>query len=345
MTEREAGGAGDGDGPGTAIGRCYRHPDRETGVRCARCDRPICPQCMVPASVGFHCPDCVTEGRRTTRPARTIYGGRVSRGGVDATRVLVGINLVVFVITAAAGAGVASGSSRSTVYDNFALIPPAVASGEWYRLVSSMFLHFGILHVGFNMWALYVIGSPLEAMLGRLRFLTLYFLAGIGGSLLSFAYGPVSETAAGASGAIFGLFGGLYVLQRRRGLATGGIVGLIVINLIFSFTFANIDWRGHVGGLVVGSLVAAIFAWAPAGGRRDVVQVAGCVAVSLALVAFGFAGAARVRSECRISTNPVDVAACAHAHLPTVGLSLPRTPFGHAVPSDDVGAISRRNYA
>lgn len=278
---------------------CYRHPERETGVRCARCERPICPQCMVPASVGFQCPECVSEGRRTVRPARTMYGGRINRGGLDATRVLIGVNVAMFVITVASGANVLTGQGNSQMYDRFALIPPAVAHGQWWRLVSSMFLHFGVPHILFNMWALYVIGTPLEAMLGRVRFLALYFLAGFGGGLLSFTFGSVTETAAGASGAIFGLFGAFYVLLRRRGLETGGIVGLIVINLIFSFTFSNIDWRGHVGGLVVGGVVAAVLAWAPTGPSRDRIQAVGCVVVAVALAAAGFAGAAHVRTQCR----------------------------------------------
>jgi membrane associated rhomboid family serine protease len=280
-----------------AIETCYRHPGRETGVRCARCDRPICPECMVPASVGFQCPECVAEGRRTVRQARTMYGGQVRRRA-DITLALIGINVVIFVLTAAAGAGVASGSGRSSIYDNFALVPYQVAGGDWYRLVSSMFLHYGILHIGFNMWALYVIGQPLEMMLGRLRFATLYFLSGIGGSVMSFALGPLGQQAAGASGAIFGLFGAFFVILRRRNLETGGILGLIVSNLILSFTFANIDWRGHVGGLITGSIVGAVFAYAPSGPSRDRLQALGCAAVAVVLAAAALVGRAHVRQEC-----------------------------------------------
>src|SRR5947209_10821509 len=276
---------------------CYRHPDRETGVRCSRCDRPICPACMVPASVGFQCPECVAEGRRTVRPARTMYGGRV-RGRADVTLTLIAVNVVVFVLTAASGAGVASGSGQSSIYDKFALVPALVAHGDWYRLVSAMFLHYGFLHIGFNMWALYVIGTPLEGMLGRSRFAALYFLSGIGGSILSFSTGQILTPAAGASGAIFGLFGAFFVVLRRRNLETGGILGLIVINLVLSFTFANIDWRGHVGGLIAGAALGAVFAYAPAGPSRDRVQAAGCVVVAVVLAAAGVLGAAHVRTEC-----------------------------------------------
>jgi len=310
-------GSGTGSETQDALATCYRHPNRETGVRCSRCERPICPECMVPASVGFQCPECVAEGKRTVRQARTMYGGQV-RQRADVTLTLIGINVVIFVLTAASGAGVASGSGRSTIYDNFALIPVQVASGEWYRLVSSMFLHYGILHIGFNMWALYVIGSPLEMMLGRMRFASLYFLSGIGGSIMSFALGPIGQAAAGASGAIFGLFGAFFVILRRRNLETGGILGLIVINLVLSFTFANIDWRGHIGGLITGSIVGAVFAYAPTGPSRDRIQAAGCAAVAVVLAATGIVGASHIRSECRNTQDFVTQQVCAHAGL-TVG--------------------------
>jgi membrane associated rhomboid family serine protease len=254
---------------------------------------------MTPAAVGFHCPECVNEGRRSIRPTRTVYGGKVRRTGIDATRVLIAINVVVFLLTVLSGANVLSGTGTSKVYDDFALVPALVAHGESYRLVSAMFLHFGIWHIALNMAALYVIGTPLEMLLGRLRFVALYFLAGLGGSLLSFAAGSPTEIAAGASGAIFGLFGALYVLTRRRGLETGGIAGIIVINLIFSFTFSNIDWRGHVGGLIVGTIVAAVFAYSPSTPpRREQVQALGCLAVAVVLAALGLAVAPHVHSQC-----------------------------------------------
>lgn len=275
---------------------------------------------MTAASVGFQCPECVAEGQRSVRPVRTVYGGSVPRGGIDATRVLIGINVAVFIITALSGASLVSGTGTSSVYDRFALRPPQVASGEWYRLFTSMFMHFGLLHIAFNMWALYVIGTPLERLLGRLRYVTLYLLSGLGGSLLSFAFGPVDEFAAGASGAIFGLFGAFYVINRQRGLETGPIVGLIAINLVFSFTFSGIDWRGHVGGLIVGSAVAAIYAFAPSGPNRNRIQAAGCSAVAVVLVLAGFGGAHQVKSECSTSTSARVVASCLSAGL--------TTPFG-----------------
>jgi membrane associated rhomboid family serine protease len=228
---------------------------------------------------------------------------------VDATRVLVAVNIAVFLATVASGADVLTGRGHSPLYDRFALVPPAVAGGEWWRLLSSMFLHFGIWHIGFNMWALLVIGSPLEQLLGRVRYLALYLLSGIGGGILSFATGPLFEYAAGASGAIFGLFGAFYVVNRRRGLETGPIVFLIAINLVFSFTFASIDWRGHVGGLVTGAAVAFVLAAAPSGPRRDRVQAAGCVAVAVVLAAAGLVGARHVDAKC---SGPAVQPVCAH---------------------------------
>jgi membrane associated rhomboid family serine protease len=305
---------------GGALSHCYRHPDRETGVRCTRCDRPICPQCMVPASVGFQCPECVAEGQKSVRPARTMYGGKVNRGGVDVTRVLIGINIAVFLITTISGAGVVSGRGQSSIYDRFALIPPAVADGDWHRLVTSMFLHYGLFHIAFNMWALYVIGSPLEQWLGRLRYLTLYFLSGIGGSVLSFATGSIAAQSAGASGAIFGLFGAFFIISRKRGLETGGIVGLIAINLVLSFTFNNIDWRGHVGGLIVGTAVGAVFAWSPTGPQRNRMQLLGCSAIAAVLVVASFLGARHNDNQwgdlVHAGLASSDTAYCAHYDPP-----------------------------
>jgi membrane associated rhomboid family serine protease len=258
---------------------------------------------MTPASVGFQCPECVREGSKSVRAARTVYGGKVRPGSApgDVTKVLIGINVVVFIITASSGANILSGSTgNSTIYARFALIPVAVAHGQWYRLITAAFLHYGILHIGFNMYALYLIGPQLEAVLGRLRFVALYVLAGIGGSVLSVALGPAFEQAAGASGAIFGLFGALYIVARHLKLQTNGIVITIAANLVFTFAVPNIDWRGHVGGLVVGSVIALIFARAPTGPMRARVQAVGVGVVAVLLVVGGILAAHHVKSECPV---------------------------------------------
>jgi membrane associated rhomboid family serine protease len=290
-----------GDEAATGVAEhCYRHPSVETGVHCVRCDRPICPQCMIPASVGFQCPECVSEGSKAVRQARTVYGGVVRPGQMGrVTQVLIGINLVVFVMTVASGANFFNGHpGSSTVYNRFALVPAEIAHGQWYRLITAAFLHYGILHIFFNMYALLIVGPQLEHALGRIRYVALYVLAGIGGGVLSLAVGPVNEQAAGASGAIFGLFGALYIVARHQNLQTNAIAGTIAINLVITFTISNIDWRGHVGGLVVGAAVAAIYAYAPRGPSRTQLQVAGVVAAAVVVAAVGLIGANHVKNEC-----------------------------------------------
>jgi membrane associated rhomboid family serine protease len=260
---------------------------------------------MTAASVGFHCPECLAEGRKTTRVARTVYGGRVRSfsGRVGpVTGALIGINVVMFIVTSAGGGlSLFGNGGSSSLFLRLALNPAAVGHGEWYRMVTAMFLHFNLLHIASNMYALYLIGPSLEAALGRSRFLALYFLAGVGGSALSVAFGPMSETAAGASGAIFGLFAAFYVVARHQRLQTGGIAGTIVINLVFSLTFRGvIDWRGHVGGLIAGGLVMVVFAYAPRGRRRNLLQAAGVAATAVLVVGVGLVGVHRAHKDCPV---------------------------------------------
>lgn len=298
--------------------RCYRHPNQVTGVRCTRCDRPICPACMTPASVGFQCPECVSEGNRTVRQSRTIYGGRVRVGERrvgPVTMTLIVVNVVLFVATSAGGLNIASGGGTSSLFVKLALIPPAVGHGEYYRLVTAMFLHFNVLHIGFNMYALYLIGPPLEAVLGRMRYLVLYFLAGIGGSILTLIGAPLATEAAGASGAIFGLFAAFYIVSRRQGWQTNGIVITIGINLALSFSFrGEIDWRGHVGGLIVGAAVMAVYAYAPQGPQRFRVQALGIGVIAVILAGSAVAGVHHVNTGCAAAeqTNSFTGAFCAH---------------------------------
>jgi membrane associated rhomboid family serine protease len=220
------------------------------------------------------------------------------------TRILIGINVLVFIITASSGANVLTGSSgNSTIYDRFALVPIEVAHGQWYRLITAAFLHYGIFHIGFNMYALYLVGPQLELVMGRLRFVTLYLLAGIGGSLLSMALGPLAEQAAGASGAIFGLFGALYIVARHLNLQTNGIAITIVANLVFTFAIPNIDWRAHVGGLITGSVIALIISRAPRGPHRARIQAVGIGVVAVLLAAGGFIGAHHTYDKCPILTT------------------------------------------
>jgi membrane associated rhomboid family serine protease len=248
---------------------CYRHPDRETGVRCTRCERPICPDCMVSASVGFQCPDCVRSGSGTghapdaSRP-RTIAGGTIAADPRLLTKILIGINVAVFLAVRA----------DTSVGNELALLgawPPApfnpvqgVAGGEWYRLVTSMFTHEAIWHIAFNMLSLWWLGGPLEAALGRARYLTLYFVSGLAGSALAYLLTAPATFTLGASGAIFGLFGATAVLMRRLNYDMRPIIALLVINLIFTFSPGfSISWQAHIGGLVAGVITGYAMVHAP----------------------------------------------------------------------------------
>jgi membrane associated rhomboid family serine protease len=280
---------------------------------------------MTAASVGFQCPECVKEGNASVRQARTIYGGRV-RGGAGSdivTRTLIGINVAVFIATTVNGNNFFSGSGNSKLFEHLALIPPAVAHGEWWRLFTAAFLHFGLLHIAFNMYALFLFGPILERDLGRLRFITLYLLAGVGGSLLSVGLGPLDETAAGASGAIFGLMGALYVVFRHRNIDTNSVAITIGANLVFTFAISNIDWRGHVGGLITGAVLAYGLTHVPQGPTRARMQAGGVAVVCVVLAAGGLLAVHRVDSGCKkavsdaltahvVGNNLQDAAYCAH---------------------------------
>jgi len=256
---------------------CYRHSNRPTYVSCSRCGRPICPDCMTAAAVGQQCPECVNEGKRSVRQARTHFGGRISKGSL-VTYTLIAVNIVMFVLQ----------HTSVQMQQDLVLWPPAVADGQYYRLASSAFLHYGLAHIVFNMWALWAVGPQLEQWLGRLRFGVLYGLSGLGGSVLVYLLSPLNSATAGASGAIFGLFGATFVLFRRLQLDVRGIVGLIVINLVITFVLPAvssqaISWQGHVGGLVTGTVVAAVFAYVPA--RQRLLALISVTAVLLVLFA------------------------------------------------------------
>ncbi|WP_042375381.1 rhomboid family intramembrane serine protease [Streptacidiphilus neutrinimicus] len=261
---------------------CYRHPGRETGVRCSRCERPVCPECRVEAAVGFQCLECV-HGARTqpVRRARTDYGGPARADGALVTRLLIGANLAVWLLAFVAG-------------DNFfyrlVMQGDAVVTGDqWYRMISSVFLHepssFGILHIAMNMWSLWILGPYVESAFGRLRYLVLYLLSGIGGSALLMLTNP-DLVVAGASGAIFGLLGAVIIIHRHRGFSLGPIMAVLVVNLVATFSLGFIAWQAHIGGLVVGTMLAVGFVHAPAtpAKRRDLLQTV-AVALVAALVA------------------------------------------------------------
>lgn len=241
MTERAAGGA-------VGFGPCYRHGDRDSGVRCARCERPICPECMITAPVGFQCPACVKGDHTRVLTMRDLHAQRRPLVSL----VLIAVNVAAFLPSLVAPTALGRGGNPLAA--DFALYGPAVANGEWWRLITSGFLHFGFMHLGFNLFALWLLGSALEPVLGRVRFTVVYFvglLAGSAGALV-LSYDALT---AGASGAVFGLMGAVFVLQRRIGVDPwkSGIGGLLVINLLFTFLAPGISVGGHLGGLVGGA--------------------------------------------------------------------------------------------
>ncbi|MCW2690584.1 MAG: rane protein [Mycobacterium sp.] len=255
---------------------CYRHPGRETYVSCTRCHRYICPECMRDAAVGHQCVECVRQGARTVRAPRRHFGGQQGSTTPVVTYALIALNVLVFGLQTA----------LVNLESRLALWPPAVANGDLYRLVTSAFLHYGVTHLLFNMWALYVVGPPLERWLGRLRFGALYALSALGGSVLVYLLSPLNAATAGASGAVFGLFGAIFVVSKRLNLDVRWVAWLIGINLIFTLVVPlissqSISWQGHVGGLVTGALIALGYAYAPQE-RRNLVQ-AGVTAAAVVL--------------------------------------------------------------
>ena len=245
---------------------------------------------MVAASVGFQCVDCVREGSKGVRQARTTFGGRVAADTSRVTLLLIAVNVTIFVVGLA--------GSRNALVRDYADQPLFVAlDGEYYRLLTSAFLHGGLFHVLANMFALSQIGPMLEAALGRARFVALYLLSALGGSAMSMVLSDPESYGVGASGAIFGLFGAFYVVLRRQGLDTSGITVLLVINTVIGFTPGlNIDWRAHLGGLVTGAVVAAAYAYVKPGPRRAQLHVAACVAVLAVIVATVLVRAAVLQS-------------------------------------------------
>jgi membrane associated rhomboid family serine protease len=263
---------------------CFRHPNRETYVSCVRCGRPACPDCLRSAAVGQQCVECVREGNRTVRRPSALFGGKVAeRPWVTWT--LVALNVLVYL-----GEIV---NSNTLVNDGemIAKLGPTtgVADGQWYRLITSAFLHaplgsgFGIFHILFNMYALIVVGPALERLLGRVRFLSVYLVSALGGSVLSYLIAAPTAASIGASGAIFGLFGAWLVLAKRLRLDYRQVVGLIVLNLIISFGVPGIAWQAHVGGLIAGSALTAAYAYAPRD-NRTLIQLAATAGMVALLV-------------------------------------------------------------
>lgn len=282
---------------------CYRHPGRESYIRCQRCDRTICPDCMRDAAVGFQCPSCIEEGKKATRSGRTAYGGLRPTNASTTSGVLIAINVAVWVAILATGQG------GSRLVDLLGLRPnglcdvgrggidvteqvctngggtwlPGFVDGAYWQVLTSGFTHVTIMHIAFNMLALWVIGPQLELALGRVRFLALYLLSLLAGSTVVLWASAEYQLTLGASGAIYGLFGALLIVARKVGADMRALWALIAVNVFITFAVPNISWQGHLGGFVGGAAVAAVLVYAPRGARRTTFQVCGLVAVTALL--------------------------------------------------------------
>ena len=236
---------------------------------------------MIAAPVGFQCPDCVGRARQQVPEVRTVFGGRdISRPVV--TYVLIGVNALAFAISWLLG--------QDSVTGQLGMYPPAIAlDGQWWRLLTSAFLHYGILHLAFNMYVLFALGPSLERALGHGRYLVLYLIAALSGTVASFALSPIAVNSVGASGAIFGLMGALVVAGRRLRYDIRQVLVLIAINVAIGFLpGSSIDWRAHLGGLVGGAVIAAIFTRGPRRGRglRQALLVGAYLVLLAVLVAW-----------------------------------------------------------
>jgi membrane associated rhomboid family serine protease len=260
---------------------CVRHPDRPTGLRCTRCDRPACPECLREASVGYQCVDCVNEGRVTTRRARTVAGAEHSNRLV-VTPLLILLNVVVFGVTVYQAQDLAQ-NQNSELFADWYLSPGMVAFGEWWRLFTAGFLHYGPIHIALNMMGLYVLGRELEPEFGRLRFIAVYFVSLLGGSVAVMLLGDMNPATAGASGAVFGLMGGFAVLLIRRRMNAAPAIGLIAFNVYLSFVIPGISILGHIGGLVTGAIATGALLYAPRQ-QQNVWQASALLGLAVALI-------------------------------------------------------------
>jgi membrane associated rhomboid family serine protease len=293
------------DPAAAGVPTCYRHPDRETWIRCQRCDKPICPDCMRDAAVGFQCPDCVKQANKGSRQNRALYGGERSADPRLTSFVIIGINALVWL------AITATGGNRSRLVDVLALRPngycapgdgfiydqshpmcatpgvreaAGVADGAWWQLMTSVFTHVEIWHLALNMFAVFILGPTLEGIVGRTRFLAVYLVSGLASSALvmwlSFEYGAT----VGASGAIFGILGALLVAARKARLNAQWLVQNLVLGAVITVVgWRMISWQGHLGGFLGGVAAAVVIAYAPQA-RRSLVQGLGLGGLTILLL-------------------------------------------------------------
>lgn len=286
MTDPGWGGA-HGDQPTPPQSRCASHPDRPTGLACSRCGRPACPECLRPAAVGQHCTQCVKEGNASVRRARTVAGAPTGGTYGLVTYILMGLNVLAFVVTAAQSRSILDNAADSPLFRAWALFPPAVARGDFERLIGSGFLHIGLFHLLVNMFALYIIGRDVEAILGRARYVAVYVVSLLGGAAsVMLLESPLSLTA-GASGAIFGLLGAQAVILLKLKRSATPVLVVIGLNIVISISIPGISLWGHTGGLVAGALATAGILFLPGNTRSSRAgwsAVAAVAALALAII-------------------------------------------------------------
>ena len=274
---------------------CYRHPDRETGVSCSECGRGICPDCMVFAPVGIRCPEHAGVARGPARVTTGVRRAAYEGTGAIVTKTLIALNVLVFLANLAQGSSFSR--TQGSIFEKGALFisspfyPGGLADGEWWRLLTSAFLHAGLFHLGLNMLVLWFVGAPVEQAIGRGRYVALYIVSGLAGSAGALLFSPNAVTV-GASGAIFGILGAALVLEAQGSLVLGGqAFGLIAFNLVLTFVLgstANISIGGHLGGLAGGAL--SMLALSRFGrthaiyGRPGLIGVIGLIAVGAGAV-------------------------------------------------------------
>lgn len=264
------------------MARCYRHPGRETNLSCVRCERPICPDCLRPAAVGYQCPECATTSK--ARAPTLPYGGRIAEHVGLVTLVIGALNVVAYVASAVTSPAGVANNNASQLFKRMVLNPAVVHDhDQFWRLLTSAFMHAGILHIAVNMFSLAVLGPGLERVLGRLRFAVLYLVSALGASVFVFGFGGELTSTVGASGAIFGLFGALVVVYRKLGLNMRALIPTVAINVYITWRVPNISWIGHLAGFAVGLVLAAIIVYAPREQRASI-QILGIGAVLAILV-------------------------------------------------------------
>lgn len=262
--------------PATGAPVCPRHPDRVSYVSCQRCGRPTCPDCQRNAAVGVQCLDCIRETSKAAPARRTIFGGVARPGRPLVTITMMAICVAMFALDLAI--------PKDFIFQNFAYAPFLTESEPW-RMVTSAFLHStNFMHIAFNMYALWILGNALEPAFGRARFLAIYLVSAFAGSVGVLMLSPIDTVVVGASGAVFGLFGALFVVQKKRGGDLRQILVLLAINAAIGFIIPNIAWQAHLGGLLAGALSTAAVAYAPAR-NRNLVQWGGIAVVALILAA------------------------------------------------------------